>query len=121
MGYTTVFSGIFNFSQQLTFGQQKILIDFSNKRHGNSIKVYDGSPGFWCQWTPTEDGRGLIWDDQEKFYDYIEWLEYLIKNFFESWNIFLNGDIFYRGEDWDDFGKITVNNNIVTRYHHESS
>ena len=77
-------------------------------------------PGLWCQWVPTEDGFGLEWDGNEKFYYYVEWLEYLIKSVF-PWiledgdePLVLNGEIEWYGEDREDMGKIIVHNNVVT-------
>jgi hypothetical protein len=69
-------------------------------------------PGLWCQWIITEGGT-LEWDGGEKFYNYEEWLEYLIDNFFEPLGYILNGDIEWQGEDYDDFGTIHVENNII--------
>jgi len=40
-------------------------------------------PGLWCQWVPNEDGTAIEWDGGEKFYEYVEWLEYIISNFLE--------------------------------------
>jgi hypothetical protein len=71
-------------------------------------------PGLWCQWVVDEDGTCLSWDQGEKFYDYIEWLQYLIKNFFEPWGVKLNGEVEWRGEDWEDNGTIVVTDNKVT-------
>lgn len=70
-------------------------------------------PGLWCQWMITEDGKYLEWDGGEKFYNYIEWLEYLIKTFFIPWGNRLDGEIRWYGEDRDDVGKIKVRNNEV--------
>ena len=70
-----------------------------------------GVPGLWCQWV-IEDGE-LVWDGAEKFYNYIEWLEYMIVNFFKPAGYTLNGVIEWRGEDWDDTGKITVTDNKI--------
>ena len=77
-------------------------------------------PGLWCQWVPTEDGYGLEWDGYEKFYNYVEWLEYLIKSVF-PWiledgdePLVLNGEIEWYGEHREDMGKIFVHNNVVT-------
>lgn len=70
-------------------------------------------PGSWCQWIPTEGGQELIWDGQEKFYDYVEWLEYLIKSFFDPWNIKVSGIVRWQGEEFSDRGKITVKDNKV--------
>jgi hypothetical protein len=55
----------------------------------------------------------LGWDGNEKFYHYIEWLQYLIQHFFEKWGIKLNGEVEWQGEDSSDFGKIIVTDNVV--------
>lgn len=69
-------------------------------------------PGLWCQWAINDDGE-LEWDGAEKFYNYVEWLEYLIDNFFIPDNYVLNGDIEWQGEDSEDFGIIHVVDNVV--------
>lgn len=76
-------------------------------------KPAQGVPGLWCQWV-MEDDTTLVWDGGEKFYDYVEWLEYLIKHFFAPSGYALDGDISWQGEDPGDFGVIHVNNNLVT-------
>jgi hypothetical protein len=72
----------------------------------------DGQPGLWCQWILTDD-QTLEWDGGEKFYNYTEWLQYLIKHFFQPWGITLNGEIEWQGEDRSDMGKIIVEDNEV--------
>lgn len=69
-------------------------------------------PGLWCHWIIDEEGN-LAWDQGEKFYDYVEWLEYLIDNIFEPLGYILNGQIEFQGEDTDDFGTIDVEENII--------
>lgn len=56
----------------------------------------------------------IVWDGCEKFYFYIEWLEYLIENFLKPWGYKLNGSVSWRGELFSDIGVITVENNKVT-------
>lgn len=68
-------------------------------------------PTLWCQWVT--DGNKLEWDGGEKFYHYIEWLKYMIDNFFEKWNVKLNGEVTWEGEDSSDTGTIIVKNNII--------
>lgn len=80
-------------------------------RSGNSPA--DSQPGLWCQWIINEDGY-LTWDGGEKFYDYKEWLIYLIKHFFEPDGYILNGTIDFQGDDSDDFGQIVVVDNKVS-------
>jgi hypothetical protein len=75
-------------------------------------------PGLWCQWV-IEDGTDegtqvLVWDGGEKFYEYIPWLKYYIKKFFEPWGVKLNGEIIWEGEESEDKGKIVVVDNVVT-------
>jgi hypothetical protein len=70
-------------------------------------------PGLWLQWELSSDGTELGWDGNEKFYHYIEWLQYLIQHFFEKWGIKLNGEVQWQGEDSSDFGKIIVTDNVV--------
>ena len=69
--------------------------------------------GLWCQWEISEDGKLLQWDGGEKFYNYVEWLKYLINHFFEPWGIKLNGTIEWEGEDHSDTGRIIVTDNVV--------
>ena len=69
-------------------------------------------PGLWCQWI-IDDNNELVWDGGEKFYNYVEWLEYLIKHFFAPLGYVLNGDITWEGEDSDDLGTIHVVGNDV--------
>ena len=82
-------------------------IDDSVIDHNNA----GSQPGLWCQWVI--NGNELMWDQGEKFYNYVEWLEYLIEHFFAPSGYVLNGTVFYEGEDSDDFGKIVVTENIV--------
>ena len=72
-----------------------------------------GQPGLWCQWMPGEDGACIQWDEGEKFYDYVNWLEYLIEHFLRPWGYVLNGEVEWRGEDSDDVGTIVVKDNRV--------
>jgi hypothetical protein len=71
-------------------------------------------PGLWCSWAPTEDGEGIEWDGSEKFYEYVKWLKYIIKNFIQPWGYTLNGEVEWEGEENTDMGKIVVKDNKVT-------
>ena len=69
-------------------------------------------PGLWCKWTPL-DNLSIGWDGAEKFYDYVEWIKYIIEHFLERWELKLNGEVIWQGEDYDDKGKIVVTDNVV--------
>lgn len=72
----------------------------------------ESQPGLYCQWVINDSGE-LEWDGGEKFYAYVEWLEYLITNFFGPWGYKLNGSIHYQGEEHNDRGTIVVEDNRV--------
>lgn len=70
-------------------------------------------PGLWCQWITDDTGAILKWDEGEKFYDYTEWLEYLIENFFRPWGRSIDGKVYWYGEDSNDRGVIHAKGNQV--------
>lgn len=70
-------------------------------------------PSLWCQWTPTEDGMAIEWDEGEKFYSYTEWLVYLIHKILAPNGYVLNGVVEYSGEETGDVGEIVVVDNRV--------
>lgn len=91
---------------------------FAPYTHSNDDSIIDHNgfkvsvhPGLWCQWVI--EGNELVWDGGEKFYNYVEWLHYLIDHFFDPLGYVLNGDITWQGEDSDDCGTIHVFNNFV--------
>ena len=87
------------------------------QEHSTDVTDYNteptGQPGLWCQWTPSEDGSAIEWDGGEKFYDYVEWIEYLIRHFLSPWGYALNGTVKYQGEESSDKGRIVIVNNGV--------
>ena len=70
-------------------------------------------PGLWCQWVPSDDGATIVWDEGEKFYNYVPWIEYLIEHFLAPWGVRLSGRVAWQGEDNDDRGTIHVKDNHV--------
>ena len=150
MGYTTEFTGRFDFDRPLDDSTFAFLVKFNQTRRvkrrfkddkygvdgeffvlglGDFGQAEDPSvvdynsppstqPGLWCQWQPVrgEDGEPdyIEWDGGEKFYEYVEWLEYLIKSVLAPKGYVLNGEVKWQGEDMDDRGLITVKCNRVT-------
>ena len=108
MGYTTTFYGKFKLSRKLTDEEFTILINFSNASH-NHID----HPNNRCSWAPSLDGKNFEWNGVEKFYNAIEWLEFVIDKFFEPWDILLNGDVKWKGEDENDKGIISIKDSII--------
>jgi hypothetical protein len=93
-----------------------ITTDFGQE-HDESILDYNypprTQPGLWCHWYYNEQHQYIAWDDGEKFYEYIEWLEYLIHNILEPEYV-LNGTVKFQGEDEGDRGVIKVIDNVLT-------
>ena len=73
-------------------------------------------PGYWCNWCINEATGVVEWNGGEKFYQYTDWLIYLIENFFEPAGYILNGEFIWIGEDSEDRGKISVVNNKVSEF-----
>jgi hypothetical protein len=81
-----------------------------------------GQPGLWCQWTVNDANDAIEWDCGEKFYSYVEWLQYLIEHFLKPWGYTVNGTALWSGEESDDQGAIeVVNNRVGTRAYELSS
>jgi len=70
-------------------------------------------PGLWCQWEIQEDHKTIQWDGGEKFYNYIEWMQYLIEIILKPKGYVVNGEIQWQGEEPEDKGIIRVENNTV--------
>ena len=150
MGYTTEFEGQVNIEPPLNEQEIEFLTKFSESRRmdrksgpynvegkddwnasrdGGDIRDYNqppkGQPGLWCQWVPTSDGTALEWDGNEKFYDSVEWMQYIIDHFlkpgalakdalpFLQANHTVNGVINAQGEDSGDIWRLVVKNNDV--------
>jgi len=82
----------------------------------NSNKAPIGQPGLWCPWVPTEDLTGVEWDGNEKFYEYSDWINYLIEHFLAPWGIRVSGRVLWQGEEDDDFGVLGAASGRVMSY-----
>jgi hypothetical protein len=84
----------------------------------DSIVAYNSppetQPGLWLQWVVNADRTEVQWDGGEKFYNYVEWLEYVIEHFLTRWGYVLNGEVRWQGEDPDDVGVLVVEDNTVS-------
>jgi hypothetical protein len=91
---------------------------FCGQSNGGDVvddnKPPEGQPGLWCKWVPTKDGRHIEWNGNEKFYEYTDWIEYIVEHFLQPWGYVLNGAVKWRGENFDDMGVILVIENHVS-------
>ena len=122
MGYTTEFEGYFDIKPDVTEEHERLIhqfIDVFNdnvwRRKSERTKELDkDAPQSRCSWYIEKNTNCLTWNGEEKFYEYVEWLEFLIKKFFTPLNYVLSGDVEWIGEDRSDFGTISIKNNTVT-------
>jgi len=150
MGYTTDFEGQIQVNPPLSSEEVEFLKKFSDTRRMDCeqgpyyvdrggfagqddsdklIKDYNkppsGQPGLWCKWEPTDNGTYIRWNEMEKFYDSVEWMQYLIDHFIGASPLAkgelpflegheLSGEIFAQGEDPGDTWKLVVANGIAS-------
>lgn len=109
MGYTTSFEGGMALSRPLTVPELRELEALAEYEEDEYKKYSDTKPdNGYNQWTPNKDGTAMVWNDGEKFYDYAEWLQWLIDYYFKPRNIELRGRINYQGEEIGDVGYLEV-------------
>lgn len=112
MGYTTKFTGTLKIEPALTLPHYQEILDIG-RDGANDETAPEGS---YMQWEPTKNGDGLSWDGGEKFYDYVEWLKWLIAKRLGPWGHTVNGTLKWSGESVSDNGTITVVDNAVTAH-----
>lgn len=105
MGYTTTFKGKFSFNR---LPSSKTIQRLSLAQMQAGRDVGSQAPDSYCQWKLTKDFMGIEWDQGEKFYKYIEWLQWIIDHILTPDGITLSGSVTYWGEDAEDRGTITV-------------
>ena len=102
MGYTTEFTGRFDLDKPLT------------PEHAAELAKYDRDEWpdpptrGYNQWRITEDGTGVEWDQEEKFYDWKEWLQYMIDKVLAPRGYTLTGSVEWSGESRADVGLLVI-------------
>ena len=122
MGYTTNFEGCFDIKPNISVEHAELINTFIANFNDNvwvrkserTIELDKDAPRNRCGWYIEGDISSIGWDGQEKFYDYVEWLKFLIKKFFKPLDYSVFGDVEWDGEDRGDVGTITIQNNVVT-------
>lgn len=110
MGYTTEFTGAIQLSRPLTLKEAQTLLEYNE----NPDLIPGEKPDSYMQWVPTESLDQIVWDENEKFYNYTEWMTWLCQ-LLDTWGIDADGTLQWRGESRDDTGFIQVVKNDVTR------
>lgn len=105
MGYNTRFNGRFDFVGDVPLN----VIESMRSLEGVDTRDRMGTyPGCHCQWVLTNDNKGIKWDGEEKFYEWEEWLRWIIRQYLLPNGVHLKGRVTFQGEDVDDAGFIEV-------------
>lgn len=114
MGYTTTFSGGINLSRKLTFKEAKEWLDICEMESREISEKYGGAaPNSYFQWLPSESLDTIVWDGNEKFYEYTDWLQWIVDHLSVK-KITASGRILFQGEDIDDRGYLIVEDRIAS-------
>ena len=110
MGYTTKFTGCINLSRALTLKEAKELLEIADLDRAEAREI-TGTDAY-LQWVPTETLDGIVWDGNEKFYEYVPLLRWLC-GWLKERGIEANGELLWAGEETLDRGHIVVSSNEV--------
>jgi len=114
MGYTTRFTGGIELSRPLSIQEAAFwMATYEGIFDRDARFTVSGMPDSYLQWVPSEDLKAIVFDGNEKFYDYTEWLKWVIDNWIVKWGITANGEMLWSGEQTSDNGVIRVINNVV--------
>lgn len=107
MGYTTEFKGQFTLNKQLNdFEIVDTLTEWADGK---------GPCEAYCQWELTKDRKAFKWDNNEKFYDYQNWLQHIIDDLLLPKGYSLSGEVEFQGEEIGDHGWLYIEDNKVKK------
>jgi len=110
MGYTTTFKGSIKIEPPLSWQEANKINSFCNGRQDERSSTKH--PGIWCDYTCTT--TEIKWNGSEKSYDMVQWMEFLIMEFFRPFGRKLDGQMEAQGEDFNDRWLLVVTDNIVS-------
>ena len=118
MGYTTKFTGHLTLSRKLTMAEAKTLLEIAGEEatiaESNLAAITDPAPPKgYMQWVPDESLQRIVWDQNEKFYDYEQWLKWIVAAL-ASWGIEAAGSFKWQGDSVGDIGELLVIDGNVT-------
>lgn len=113
MGYTTEFTGNIRLGRKLTMAEAKELLEIAASDKSEKITGIRA----YFQWVPADTMEHIVWDGNEKFYEYVPQLKWLCGWLLER-GIAANGELYWSGEETGDTGTITVTGNIVSVAEH---
>jgi hypothetical protein len=110
MGYTTEFTGAIKLGRKLTMAEAKELLEIASSDKSETVTGIRA----YFQWVPADTLEHIVWDGNEKFYEYTEQLRWLCGVWLEQRGILANGELYWQGEETGDTGVLSVVANNVT-------
>lgn len=109
MGCTTTFQGEFKFDRDPSL---KVIRKLRALEDQDTRELEGEYPSNYCQWVLTKNLDGLKWDGGEKFYGYVEWLQWIIDHILLHAGMNLTGRVAFK-DDYGDRGFVVVEHNIA--------
>jgi hypothetical protein len=110
MGYTTEFTGAVKLSRKLTMAEAKELLEIASSDNSETVTGIRA----YFQWVPADTLEHIVWDGNEKFYEYAKQLQWLCNDWLDQRGITANGELYWQGEETGDNGVLSVAANRVT-------
>lgn len=117
MGYTTSFTGALHLSRALTISEAKTLMEIAEMDRTESAAITGINA--YMQWVPSETLDRIVWDGNEKFYEYDQLLIWLC-GWLRDRGIGACGELYWSGEEPADTGILRVIDNAVTVIEHKA-
>lgn len=111
MGYNNDFYGEFRINKPLD-AETKALLKKIYDQGDNQAPVSKYNQNS-CGWIYDEINQSLVWDEGEKFNEYIEWIQYLVEQILMPRGYIVNGGVEWQGEERDDQGRILIEDNNI--------
>lgn len=112
MGYTTEFEGKFELDK---LPAAEVILQLNSLADLERGTRKGDMPDSYCDWELTKDLQHIKWNGAEKFYYYKEWLQYIIDNILKPNRLTLSGSVKYKGESFDDFGVLAIEDGVVVK------
>ena len=112
MGYTTRFKGSLLFVTKPTVDQIAAL---STMFEDSWQRGVEGAPGY-LQFKVTKKMDGIEWDGNEKFYESIACVNFVVDKMRETWPDFgLTGEMEAQGDDLDDHWYLRIEKGVAVK------
>lgn len=115
MSYDVTFCGSVELSRKLTLQEAHELLDIRARPEVKRapLSCYPWPPGGCLQWVPSTDLKHLVWDEEEHFVRFEEWLRWVCA-WLHQRGIAAAGEIRWQGDSMGDSGTLDVTDNRVS-------